>query len=35
MERDHKAIVVFQKVNVNLYGNNQDLMDYAKERNDI
>ena len=30
MERDHKAIVVFQKVNVNLYGNNQDLMDYAQ-----
>ena len=28
MERDHKAIVVFQKVKVNLYGNNQDLMDY-------
>jgi zinc finger SWIM domain-containing protein 3 len=30
MERDHKAIVVFQKVKINLYGNNQDLMDYAQ-----
>ena len=30
MERDHKAIVVFQKVKLNLYGNNQDLMDYAQ-----
>ena len=29
MERDHKTIVVFQKFKVNLYGNNQDLMDYA------
>jgi hypothetical protein len=30
MERVHKAIVVFQKVKVNLYGNNQVLMDYAQ-----
>ena len=29
-ERDHKAIVVFQKAKVNLYGNNQDLMDYPQ-----
>ena len=32
MERDHKAIVVFQKVKVNLYGNNQDLMDYPCDK---